>query len=255
MASPTYTQRAVVLRRTKLGQSDLILTLLADDGSESRVVAKGARKPKSSFAARTEPFCVVDLLCARGRSLDILKEARLVAAHDALRTNLEAASAAAPMAELVGRVAQRDLENPRLFQATARALEVMDGADDAHRLAVASAHLVKTLAFAGLRPSLEVCVGCGAPIDLREGERLPFSAIEGGVVCEACRTAFETELVEASTLCWAQWFLATPFDAIAAGPADLTASFAVLHLVQSLVRAHVGSPLKSLEFLFTSGFF
>ena len=73
MAQPTYTERALVLRRTKLGESDLILTMLADDGSLAKAVAKGARKPKSSFAARTEPLCVADLLCARGRSLDIVK--------------------------------------------------------------------------------------------------------------------------------------------------------------------------------------
>ena len=56
MAQPTYSLRALVLRRTKLGESDLILTLLSEDGSQKRAVAKGARRPKSSFAARTEPF-------------------------------------------------------------------------------------------------------------------------------------------------------------------------------------------------------
>lgn len=255
MAYPTYTQRAVVLRRTKLGESDLIVTLLAEDGSQSRVVAKGARKPKSPFASRTEPFCEVDVLCARGRSLDILKEARLVAPHDALRTDLEASSAVAPAIELLGRVSQRDLANPRLFQATEKVLSALDHADSGHRLALSTAHLIKTLAFSGLRPSLEVCVGCGAPLTLSEGEKLPFSAIEGGVVCEACRSRFETQPIDAATLCWAQYFLTSPFDAIAAGPQDISASFAVLHLVQALVRAHVGSPLKSLEFLFTSGLF
>ena len=53
MSQPTYPLRALVLRRTKLGESDLILTLLAADGSLAKAVAKGARKPTSSFAART----------------------------------------------------------------------------------------------------------------------------------------------------------------------------------------------------------
>ena len=255
MAQPTYSERALVLRRTKLGESDLILTMLAADGSLTKAVAKGARKPKSSFAAHTEPFCVVDLLCARGRSLDIVKEARLVCAHDNLRCAIEASAAALPLLELCARVAQPDLANPRLFQAAVRALDVMDGADDSHRVALAAAALLKTLAFSGLRPSLEVCVGCGETLALTEGARIPFSAIEGGVACERCRGALEVEPVDAGALCWSQYFLTSPFDAIAEGPADLTASFAVLHLVQSLVRAHVGSPLKSLEFLFTSGLF
>lgn len=255
MVQPTYSQRALVLRRTKLGESDLILTLLAADGSQARAVAKGARKPKSSFAARTEPFCEVDLLCARGRSLDIVKEARLVAAHDGLRAGLEASAAALPMLELLGRVSQPGLPNPRLYPCTEAALAAMDGADDNHRAAMAAAHLLKTLAFSGLRPSLEVCVGCGEMLALEEGARVPFSAIEGGVVCDACRASLETVPVEAATLCWGQYFLTSTFADLAAGPADLSATFAVLHLVQSLVRAHVGSPLKSLEFLFTSGLF
>ena len=255
MAQPTYTVRALVLRRTKLGESDLILTLLAKDGSQKRVVAKGARKTKSSFAARTEPFCIVDALCAQGRSLDILKEARLVAPHAALRQSIEASSAASPMLELLGRVSQSSLENPRLFAATAKALEAMDSADNSHRAALAAAHLLKTLAFSGLRPSLEVCVGCGATLTFPEVGTVPFSAIEGGVVCEGCRRDLETVPVEAATLCWGQYFLTSTFDAIAERPEDHTATFAVLHLAQSPVRAHIGSPLKSLGFLFTSGLF
>lgn len=255
MAQPTYSIHALVLRRTKLGESDLILTLLAEDGSQKRAVAKGARRPKSSFAARTEPFCVIDALCATGRSLDILKEARLVAAHDVLRCNLEASAAAAPLAELLGRMSQRDLANPRLFQSAVRALDAMDAADDGHRAALSAAELLKILAFSGLRPSLEVCIGCGEALELAEGARVPFSATGGGVLCEACRGVDESVPVDAATLCWAQYFLTSPFDAIATGPADLSASFAVLHLVQDLVRAHVGSSLKSLEFLFTSGLF
>ena len=39
----TYRTNAIVLDRTKLGEQDLILTLLASDGSEVRAVAKGAR--------------------------------------------------------------------------------------------------------------------------------------------------------------------------------------------------------------------
>ncbi|MFQ9180415.1 MAG: DNA repair protein RecO [Eggerthella lenta] len=84
VSQPTYDARAIVLRKTKLGESDLILALLAEDGSQIRAVAKGARKPASSFAARLELYSVVDLLVARGRSLDIVKEARLVESNERL---------------------------------------------------------------------------------------------------------------------------------------------------------------------------
>ncbi|MEG2982380.1 MAG: recombination protein O N-terminal domain-containing protein [Raoultibacter sp.] len=41
MAQQTYTARVIVLQKTKLGETDLILTLLAEDGAQIRAVAKG----------------------------------------------------------------------------------------------------------------------------------------------------------------------------------------------------------------------
>ena len=59
---PAYPLRALVLRKTKLGETDLILTLLAADGRQVRAVAKGARKSRSRLGARVEPFSILDLL-------------------------------------------------------------------------------------------------------------------------------------------------------------------------------------------------
>ena len=89
MASPTYTTRALVLRKTKLGETDLVVTLLAQDGSQVRAVAKGARKPANVFSARLELYSVVDVLCSKGRSLDVVSEARLVASNERVRLDLE----------------------------------------------------------------------------------------------------------------------------------------------------------------------
>ena len=78
MASPTKTITALVLRRTKLGETDVIVTLLAEDGSQVKAVAKGARKPTSSFASRLELYSVAKILLAEGKNLDIVKEVRLL---------------------------------------------------------------------------------------------------------------------------------------------------------------------------------
>ena len=95
MAADTYSLQALVLRKTKLGETDLIVTLLAQDGRQVRAVAKGARKPNSSFATRLEIFSEVDLLLVCGKSLDIVKEAKLFNAHIGVREDMEHAAAAA----------------------------------------------------------------------------------------------------------------------------------------------------------------
>ena len=65
MAADTYSLQALVLRKTKLGETDLIVTLLAQDGRQVRAVAKGARKPNSSFASRLEIFSEVEARYSR----------------------------------------------------------------------------------------------------------------------------------------------------------------------------------------------
>lgn len=71
---------AIVIDRTKLGESDLILTLLEADGSQGCAVAKGARKPGGQAGGpRVQLFCEDDLLLAVGRNLDVVAEAQLTA--------------------------------------------------------------------------------------------------------------------------------------------------------------------------------
>ena len=54
---PAYPLRALVLRKTKLGETDLILTLLAEDGRQVRAVAKGAAQAR--VAVRRAPRAVL----------------------------------------------------------------------------------------------------------------------------------------------------------------------------------------------------
>ena len=54
-SSTTATKAIVVDRRTRLKEQDLILVLLAEDGSEKSVVAKGALKPGGRLAPKPSP--------------------------------------------------------------------------------------------------------------------------------------------------------------------------------------------------------
>ena len=126
----TYHARALVLDRTKLGETDLILTLLAQDGRQLRCVAKGARKPGGRLAARVELFCECDFLVARGRSLDVVSEAGLVDAHARLRGDLARVSAASAVCEVARLTCYEDAPDPFLHAICARALRACEEATD-----------------------------------------------------------------------------------------------------------------------------
>src|SRR3954468_6257673 len=70
-----YRDLGVVLRVTKLGEADRIVTLLTRREGKVRAVAKGVRRTKSRFGSRLEPFSHVDLQLYAGRNLDIVTQA------------------------------------------------------------------------------------------------------------------------------------------------------------------------------------
>ncbi|MDO4443149.1 MAG: DNA repair protein RecO [Slackia sp.] len=259
MGSATYSLRAIVLRKTKLGESDAILTFLAEDGRQVRAVAKGARKPTSPFASRLDIFSEVDMLLACGRNLDIVKEARLVDAHRGLTVDMEHAAAAAPMADLMARLCQPDLPSSKLFALTSAAFSHAERSDAAGALSICAAFMFKAFAFAGFRPSFRHCVACGTPLPFEsmshKRETVSFSAAEGGVVCSDCLLFSDTVRVPVEVLLWTDYLLMTSFSSIVDEGVPLRVSFEVLHLCQMWAHEHAGARLKSLEFLFACGLF
>jgi DNA repair protein RecO (recombination protein O) len=179
---PAYPLRALVLRKTKLGETDLILTLLAADGRQVRAVAKGARKSRSRLGARVEPFSILDLLLHTGRNLEIVAEAETVETHDALRADYDRTMAASVVVDVLDKGSVEGQAEPQLFEMALVTLDVMESAAVGALEPVVLAFLLKSLAMHGYRPSLDRCAACG-------GEAtgpLAFSVEAGGVLCGRC---------------------------------------------------------------------
>lgn len=255
-ASRSYKIKGIVLRKTKLAEKDLIVTILSDDGSLVRAVAKGARKPGGSMAARLDLFCIVDALLAKGRSLDVVSEARLAKGERHETLGLEQAACATVVAEAVCFIAQEGLEHPRLYDMTRAAINSIAASNPHDALAVTAADLLKTMATEGFRPSFDACIMCGSPVAL-DGSvpRLALSLEGGGVVCPACPRPADALIYEAATIAWAKTLLFSRFDEVSELAIDDTVLFDVLQLARQWVRTHVGKDLKSLDFVFTSGLF
>jgi DNA repair protein RecO (recombination protein O) len=179
---PAYPLRALVLRKTKLGEADLILTLLAADGRQVRAVAKGARKTTSRIGGRAEPFSVLDLLLHTGRSLEVIAEAQTLASHDAIRADYDRATAAAVVADVLDKISVEGQAEPQLFEMALVTLDVMETAPVGSLRTLVLAFLVKSLAMHGYRPSLDACASCATDAF----DAAAFSVEAGGVLCASC---------------------------------------------------------------------
>jgi DNA repair protein RecO (recombination protein O) len=172
-----YKDEGVVLKTIKLGEADRIVTIFTRYNGKVRAVAKGVRKTKSRFGGRLEPFTRVQLIIYRGRELDTITGADILAPYKGVRSEYARVAAAAAVAELVEKVMPERERALSVYELLLAALDgVARGADN-----VVPAFLVKLLSVAGFHPQLSVCAGCGGGGDL-EG----FSAAMGGVVCESC---------------------------------------------------------------------
>lgn len=241
----SYSVRALVLRKTKLGETDVIVTLLAEDGRQLRAVAKGQRKPGSRYGGRLEPYCVVDLLVHEGRSLDVVTEAETVESHSALREDYDRSTAAAVVADILDKTAQEGQTEERVFGLASATLGAMADSPVESLLALVSGFIAKALAMQGYRPELEACACCAEEVTGGRG----FSLRAGGVICPACgegdpsTVPFNQEGRELLHL-----LLRSTMREIASAEIDPRALRACFSLLRSFASYHLPTRLKALDF-------
>jgi DNA repair protein RecO (recombination protein O) len=149
-----------------------------------------ARKTKSRFGARVEPFAVADLLLHTGRNLEVIAEAETVASHEALRSDYERMAAAGVVVDLLDKISVEGQGEPQLFEMSDVTLGVMERARIATLPLLVAAFLLKALAMHGYRPSLDQCASCADDTC----DSTLFSPRTGGCLCEGCSAEDPTAL-------------------------------------------------------------
>ena len=150
-----YRDQGVVLRSIKLGETDRIVTVLAQGHGKIRGVAKGVRKPGSRFGARLEPTTHIAFQCYRGRSdLDVVTQVETIDANRALREHYGCLTHAVSMLEATDQVAQDREPNAALYRMLVGALRTL--AAEPSPL-VSAAFFWKLLALEGFHPLLDAC--------------------------------------------------------------------------------------------------
>jgi DNA repair protein RecO (recombination protein O) len=180
----TVKTEAIVLRSIRYGEADRILHLYSQSRGRIGAIAKGARKPKSRFGGRLEPFFRLDLMLHEGRSdLMTVTSAATVDGYPRLRSSGPALTAGARACDAVLRLLDAAEPNPPAYNLLCRYLELLDDSTQprAPGLETALSFRLKLALVAGFSPELASCAHCG------EADRLVgFSGAAGGAVCDGC---------------------------------------------------------------------
>ena len=176
---------AIVLRSIRYGEADRILHLYTPGHGRISAIAKGARRTRSRFGARLEPFFHLRMQLHEGRSdLRTVTSAETLDAHGPLRDHAATLDAAARACDAVTRLFESGDPSAPVFHLLQNELALLDAdarhAGTAHQLAFR----LKLLVAGGFTPQLAACATCG------EADHLSgFSGAAGGVVCSACEAS------------------------------------------------------------------
>jgi DNA repair protein RecO (recombination protein O) len=184
VAGKTLKTEAVVLRSIRYGEADRILHLYSTTRGRIGAIAKGARKPKSRFGGRLEPFFRLDMVLHEGRGeLLTVTNVATLDGYPRLRASGVSLNAGARACDAVLRLLDSTEPNLPAYNLLCRYLAMLDdsGLERAAGLETALSFRLKLALAAGFSPELASCTRCG------EAEHLSgFSGAAGGVVCAGC---------------------------------------------------------------------
>ncbi len=176
-----YQTEAIIIKKTKLGEADSIITFYTPHLGKMQGFAKSVRKSKSRLAGHLELLTYSQVSLARGKNLDTITGSQTINTFLPLKSDLWLTSCALYTTELINQFTADHVENYPLFQLLLEAMEHLCQADDKELvLRYFEMHLLE---LAGYRPQLRECVSCHQALTPTTNS---FSASTGGMLCSDC---------------------------------------------------------------------
>jgi len=182
MSKPrNYQTEAFIIRKTKLGEADRILTLYTPHLGKIQAFAKGVRRPRSKLSGHLELLTHSMVSLVRGKNLDTIIGSQTINSFLSLKSDLELTSYALYITELVNQFTADHIEDKSLFDLLLETMHrLCQGGNEELLLRYFELHLLKEV---GYRPQLYNCVLCQLPLKDSDGYFRPSS---GGVLCPRC---------------------------------------------------------------------
>jgi DNA repair protein RecO (recombination protein O) len=181
--SRNYQTQGIILKQTKLGEFDKIVTIYTPELGKLHAVAKGACRPNSKLGGNVEPLTHSLMLLARGRNLDIITQSQTIDSLLALKSDLWRMACGLYILELLDSFTVEGAENRPLFDLSLDILNQLSEPDSNETaLRYFELHLLHHL---GYRPQLRRCVSCDSPIKPVVNF---FSPSKGGILCPHCNS-------------------------------------------------------------------
>jgi DNA repair protein RecO (recombination protein O) len=174
---------AIILKSQRWSETSRIVYAFARHAGRIKLVAKGARRPKSRFGAAFEPGTLTQVVFYTSRSSDLHTASEAAVVWRPRRADLEHVALRAVALELAYKATPPETVSYALYANLLRFLQSLDDAGASPGHAELIAFLLLALTNLGYTPVLDRCLCCGKPVGQRFHD---FSAAQGGFVCAVC---------------------------------------------------------------------
>jgi DNA repair protein RecO (recombination protein O) len=180
---------AAVLSSRNWGETSRIVHLFSREHGLLKLMAKGARRPRSRFGAAFETGNVVQAVFYRSRSSDLhtASEASIAWRPSGREQGPERARMLAAGLEIPLRAAAPETPIMALYRNLCRFLQGIDSAPEEEHPVLLLDFALHSLKNLGYHPVLDRCLSCGQRLP---GRVAGFSLGGGGLVCHGCGTKF-----------------------------------------------------------------
>lgn len=192
----TFSTDAIVLKITKTGESDRLLTLLTRDKGVLKAFAKAADRPKNKLHMSTNLFCYGRFTLYEGVKSTKVEECDLNETFFALQTDITKLALAQYFNELMIETAPVEADANEYLRLLLNSLYFLANGKKSHRI-LKSLFELRLVSLIGYMPSLVACAECGE----FETERMFFNEATGELFCSACKgkntRAYPLEVISA----------------------------------------------------------
>lgn len=196
----------MVLSAATIGEYDKRVVLLTKERGRISAFARGARRPKSSLSASTEPFTFGEFYIYRGRDSYTIEQVEVKNFFPELRKDLENLYMALYFCEVAEYFTREGMEATaelNLLYVSLRALFV----PSIPRELVRYIYEFRMLFTEGEAPRMFSCIRCGKTEALHH-----FYVGEAGVVCDCCHNGRTGITISETTVYTLQRILSSPLE-------------------------------------------
>jgi DNA repair protein RecO (recombination protein O) len=199
---------AIVLSSTQFGEGHKIVKLYTEMLGRIEATAFGARKTKSRFGSRLEPFTTGTFLLYRKNEQSPLsvQDVDVISQNREIRDDLDKFLFGSAIIEPVVRYVERVHCDKELFEILSSTLAILNSIPVRKCMYLLSMYDLHFISIMGYKPDWSTCVRCSKPIDSKES----FSdGVSGFPLCARCRTASSIS-VKPGAMRFVEWALNNP---------------------------------------------